>query len=146
VRRVPTPHHTAAQGHYPIVLIHWLQLTELGLYLTYLCIIRKIIYVVYAPPVLSSAALVQLNHSVVLMKIIVLVKGKEAVLDTSVMQLEYHGYCLMSSQLYQLLIFCDMFHPCLLLVNVYTKGPVTSPFPLSISSLVISILCAAYVK
>ena len=30
VRRVPTPHHTAAQGHYPIVLIRWLQLTEVG--------------------------------------------------------------------------------------------------------------------
>ena len=33
---------------------------------------------------LSSAALVQLNHSVMLIKIIVLVKGKEAVSDTSV--------------------------------------------------------------
>ena len=32
------PHHTAAQGHYPIVLIHWLQLTEVSLYLIYLCI------------------------------------------------------------------------------------------------------------
>ena len=60
-------------------------------------IIQKIISIVCSPPVLSSPALVQLNHSVVLMKIIVLVKGKEAVLDTSVMQLEYHGYCLMSS-------------------------------------------------
>jgi len=36
VRRVPTPHHTSAQGHYTIVLIHWLQLTEVGLYLIYL--------------------------------------------------------------------------------------------------------------
>ena len=36
MRRVPTPHHTAAQGHYPIVLIRWLQLTEVGLYLVYL--------------------------------------------------------------------------------------------------------------
>jgi len=106
----------------------------------------KIIFVVCAPPVLSSAVLVQLNHSVMLMKIIVFVKGKEAVLDTSVMQLECHAYCLVSLQLYQLLIFCDMFHLCFFLVNVYTKGPVTSPFPLSISSLVISILHAAYVK
>ena len=64
------------------------------------------------------------------MQIIVLVKEKEAVLDTSVMQLEYRGYCLMSPHLYKLLIFCDMFHLCLLLVNVYTKGPVMSPFPL----------------
>jgi len=80
------------------------------------------------------------------MKIVVFVKGKEAVLDTSVMRWEYHGYCLMSSQLYELLIFSDMFHLCLLLVNVYTKGPVMLPFPLSISSLVISILHAAYVK
>jgi len=35
MRRVPTPHHTAAQGHYPIELIRWLQLTEVGLYLMY---------------------------------------------------------------------------------------------------------------
>ena len=35
MRRVPTPHHTTAQGHYPIVLIRWLQLTEIGLYLIY---------------------------------------------------------------------------------------------------------------
>ena len=36
MRRVPTPHHTAAQGHYQIVLIRWLQLTEVRLYLIYL--------------------------------------------------------------------------------------------------------------
>jgi hypothetical protein len=30
VRRVPTPNHNAAQGHNPIVLICWLQLTEVG--------------------------------------------------------------------------------------------------------------------
>ena len=35
VRRVPNPHHTTEQGHYPIVLICWLQLTEVGLYLIY---------------------------------------------------------------------------------------------------------------
>ena len=33
VRRVPNPHHSTAQGHYPIVLIRWLQQTEVGLYL-----------------------------------------------------------------------------------------------------------------
>lgn len=53
----------------------------------------KIISLVCAPPVLSSHALVQLNHSAVLMQIIALVRGKEAVLVTLVMQLEYHGYC-----------------------------------------------------
>ena len=35
MRRVPNPHHTTAQGHYPIVIIRWLQLTEVGLYLIY---------------------------------------------------------------------------------------------------------------
>jgi len=40
VRRVPTLHHTAAQGHYQIVLIRWLQLTEVGLYLIYLRIYK----------------------------------------------------------------------------------------------------------
>ena len=35
VRRVPAPHHTTALGHYPIVLIRWLQLTEVCLYLIY---------------------------------------------------------------------------------------------------------------
>jgi len=38
VRRVPTLHHTAAQGHYQTVLIRWLQLTEVDLYLIYLYI------------------------------------------------------------------------------------------------------------
>jgi len=42
VRRVPTPQHTSAQSHYPIVLIRWLQLTEVGLYLIYLRMINVV--------------------------------------------------------------------------------------------------------
>jgi hypothetical protein len=42
VRSVPTPHHNAAQDHYPILLIRWLQLTEVGLYLIYVHIYRVI--------------------------------------------------------------------------------------------------------
>jgi hypothetical protein len=82
-------------------------------------------------------ALVQLNHCVVLMQITLLVKGKEAVLDTSVMQLEYYGYCLM------------LWHVWFIFVSwwMYTlRDLFMSPFPFSISSLVICILHAAYVK
>ena len=47
--RVPTLHHNTSEGHYPIVLIRWLHLTEVCLYLIYLRTSRRKTEITYNP-------------------------------------------------------------------------------------------------